>query len=78
MPDFAGVVKKGLRADLVIKGKAADRAGMENGDIITAINGNEVGDIYDYMERMSDFKPGETITVEILRNGQQKVLMVQL
>ncbi len=78
MPDFAGVVKKGLRADLVIESKAADRAGMENGDIITAINGNEVGDIYDYMERMSDFKPGETITVEILRNGRQKVLMVQL
>ncbi|MBS3807749.1 MAG: M28 family peptidase [Bacteroidales bacterium] len=78
MPDFAGVVKKGLRADLVIEDKPADRAGMENGDIITAIEGKKISDIYDYMDRMSEFRPGETITLEILRDEKQKVLMVQL
>jgi hypothetical protein len=78
MPDFAGVVDRGLRADLVIKGKPADRAGMKKGDIITAINGHEIGDIYDYMNRLSKIKPGQTITVEILRDGKSKVLMVQL
>jgi S1-C subfamily serine protease len=78
MPDFAGVEDKGLRADLVIKGEPADRAGMKKGDIITAINGYEIGDIYDYMNRLSKIKPGQTITVEILRDGKTKVLMVQL
>jgi len=78
MPDFAGVVKKGLRADLVIEDKPADRAGMENGDIITAIEGKQISDIYDYMDRMSEFRPGETITVEVLRDEKKKVLMVQL
>jgi len=78
MPDFAGVEKRGLRADLVIEGKTADRAGMENGDIITAIDGKEISGIYDYMDRMSECRPGETITVEILRDEQKKVLMVQL
>ena len=78
MPDFAGVVKKGLQADLVIKGKPAYRAGMKDGDIITAINGKHVGDIYDYMDRLSEIEPGQTITVEILRNGEKRVLMVQL
>jgi len=78
MPDFAGVEDRGLRADLVIKGKPADRAGMKKGDIITAINGHEIGGIYDYMERLSKIKAGQTITVEIIRDKQTKVLMVQL
>jgi hypothetical protein len=78
MPDFAGVEDRGLRADLVVKGEPADRAGMKKGDIITAINGHEIGDIYDYMNRLSKIKPGQTITVEIIRDGETKVLMVQL
>ncbi len=78
MPDFAGVEDRGLRADLVVEGKPADRAGMEKGDIITAINGHEIGDVYDYMNRLSKIKPGQTITVEIIRDDEEKVLMVQL
>jgi len=78
MPDFAGIEDRGLRADLVVEGKPADRAGMEKGDIITAINGHEVGDVYDYMNRLSKIKPGQTITVEIIRDNEKKVLMVQL
>ncbi|MFO8234033.1 MAG: M20/M25/M40 family metallo-hydrolase [Bacteroidales bacterium] len=78
MPDFAGVVDKGLRADIVINGKPADKAGMENGDIITAINGHEIKDIYDYMEKLSDLEPGQTINVEIQRDGEKKVFLVQL
>jgi len=78
MPDFAGIEDRGLRADLVIEGKPADRAGMEKGDVITAINGHEVGDVYDYMNRLSKIKPGQTITVEIIRDDEKMVLMVQL
>ena len=78
MPDFAGVEDRGLRADLVIDGKAADRAGMKNGDIITAINGKPVSDVYDYMDRMAEFEHGMTITVEAIRGKEKKVFMVQL
>ena len=78
MPDFAGIEDRGLRADLVVEGKPADRAGMKKGDIITAINGHEVEDVYDYMNRLSKIKPGQTITVEIIRDDKKKVLMVQL
>ncbi len=78
MPDFSGVEKRGLRADMVIKGKPASRAGMQDGDIITAINGKKVKDIYDYMERLSDLNPEQTITVEIIRDKNKKVLMIQL
>lgn len=78
MPDFAGEIKNGLRADFVIKGKPAERGGMKNGDIIVAIEGKPVGNIYDYMFRLSKLKFGQTITVEVLRDGEKKVLLIQL
>jgi hypothetical protein len=78
MPDFSGVEKRGLRADLVIPDKPADKAGMESGDIIVAMDGMPVGDIYEYMERLNKLKPGQIITVEVIRKEQRKVLIVKL
>lgn len=78
MPDFAGQEKNGLRIDAVTKGKPASQAGMLKGDIITAINGNPVGNIYDYMNRLNSFEEGQTISVDILREGKPRVLIVQL
>lgn len=78
MPDFSGVEKKGLRADIVMKGKPAQKAGMQDGDIITAIDGNPVGDVYEYMERLARLNPGQIITVEVIREKEKKVLIVQL
>lgn len=78
MPDFSSVEKRGLRADLVIKDKPAYKAGMQTGDIITAINGYPVGDVYEYMERLSKLEAGQIITVEVIRNDKKEVLIVQL
>jgi aminopeptidase YwaD len=78
MPDFAGVIKNGLRADAVTPGKPAALGGMKKGDIITAINGKSVNNIQDYMSRMSQLKHGQTISVEVLRNGKKEVLLIQL
>ncbi len=78
MPDFAGVVRNGLRADAVTPGKPAALGGMKKGDIITAINGKTVNNIQDYMSRMSLLKHGQTISVEVLRNGKKEVLLIQL
>jgi aminopeptidase YwaD len=78
MPDFAGVVKNGLRADAITPGKPAALGGMKKGDIITAINGKTVNNIQDYMSRMSQLKHGQTISVEVLRSGKKEVLLIQL
>ncbi len=78
MPDFAGVIKNGLRADFVTPGKPADLGGMQKGDIITFINGKQVNNIQDYMFRMGQLKHGQTISVEVLRNDKKVVLVIQL
>ena len=78
MPDFAGNVKNGLRADFVTTGKPAALGGMKKGDIITFINGKTVNNIQDYMFRLNQLKRGETISVEVLRGSQKVVLIIQL
>jgi aminopeptidase YwaD len=78
MPDFAGAIKNGLRADFVTPGKPAALGGMKKGDIITAINGKTVNNIQDYMFRMGQLKHGQTISVEVLRKDKKVVLLIQL
>jgi Zn-dependent M28 family amino/carboxypeptidase len=78
MPDFAGVVKNGLRADLVTPGGPAANGGMKKGDIITSIEGKQVNNIQDYMFRLNQLKKGQTISVEVLRSNKKEVLIIQL
>jgi aminopeptidase YwaD len=78
MPDFAGVVKNGLRADFITPGKPAALGGMQKGDIITFIDGKPVNNIQDYMFRLGQLKHGQTISVEVLRGDKKVVLLIQL
>ncbi len=77
MPDMSGQVR-GLRAEMVIPGKPADIAGMEKGDIIVAMDGKPVNDIYDYMNRLMEYHSGQRVNVDIIRNGEKMVLIVVL
>jgi aminopeptidase YwaD len=78
MPDFAGLEKRGLRIDAVTKGKPADKAGMKKGDVITAIDGKKVGGIHDYMSRLQTMNVGQQVSVDIIRDEKETVLIVQL
>jgi len=78
MPDFAGVVKNGLRADFITPGKPAALGGMQKGDIIQFIDGKPVNNIQDYMFRMGQLKHGQTISVEVMRGDKKVVLLIQL
>ena len=78
MPDFAGVIKNGLRADFVTPGRPAALGGMKKGDIIISIDGKPVNNIEDYMFRMQQVKKGQTISVDVLRNNKKIGLLIQL
>jgi hypothetical protein len=78
MPDFAGNVKNGLRADFVTPGKPAAIGGMVKGDVIVAIDNKPVNNIEDYMFRLSQLKPGQMVTVEVMRNSKRELLLIQL
>ncbi len=78
MPDFAGNVRNGLRADFVTPGKPAALGGMVKGDVIVAIEDKPVNNIEDYMFRLGQLKPGQTVTVEVMRDGKRELLLIQL
>ena len=78
MPDVSGQSNNGLRADFVTAGKPAARGGMQNGDVIVSIDGKPVNNIQDYMARLSTLKEGQTISVEVVRNNEHKILIIKL
>ena len=78
MPDFATSENNGLRVEIVTAGRPAALAGMKNGDIITAINGKSVKDIHEYMYRLNQLEKGDLINVDILRDTEKFVLLIQL
>jgi aminopeptidase YwaD len=78
MPDFTSSSNDGLGVGGVTKGGPADIAGMKKGDKITSINGMSVGTIYDYMNRLRQLKPGQRVNVDVVRDGDTKILIVDL
>jgi 2-alkenal reductase len=56
----------------------ADRAGLQQNDVITAINGQPVDQDHQLISVLFTHKPGETVTLTILRNGQQSQVKLTL
>ena len=78
MPDFTATENDGLGIGGVTKGGPAYTGGLLKGDKITAINGLSINNIYDYMARLKKLEPGQTISVDILRDGKKKVFVIVL
>jgi S1-C subfamily serine protease len=62
----------------VTEGKPAAVGGIQKGDIIVAIEGRSVGNVYDYMSRLDQLKEGMSILVTILRDEDEMELVVQI
>lgn len=78
LPDFTGSDNKGLRVDGVKKDGPAFKGGMLKGDVIIAVNGKDVKNIYEYMDRLKGLEKGQTVNVDVMRGGKKLVLLIQL
>ncbi len=56
----------------------AAAAGIEDGDIITAVNGEAVIDSRELARTIAGFDPGETVTLSVLRDGESQEIEVEL
>jgi Do/DeqQ family serine protease len=68
-----GVIVSGVTKD-----SAADRAGLKQGDVITAFNGQPVRDMNTLRNRVAASGPGSTADVVLIRDGSEKHLTVKL
>jgi putative serine protease PepD len=62
----------------VVPGSAADRAGLQVGDIITAVGDFEVIEAGDVYAALREFAPGDETTITYLRDGQERQADVTL
>jgi serine protease Do len=81
-PDIAeSLGMKNATGALVAEAKAdtpAAKAGVQEGDVITAVNGNPVKDSRSLAREISVMAPGTTARLDILRKGEQKSIEVTL
>ncbi|MES2709678.1 MAG: PDZ domain-containing protein [Verrucomicrobiota bacterium] len=69
---------KGVRIAEALDGGAAKRAGMEAGDIILAVNGQEISNPRQLIKLVSSLKPEQKVTIIIERDSQSKSLELSL
>jgi serine protease Do len=68
----------GALVSAVEPGGAAARAGLKQGDVITAINGETVSDSNALRNRIAGTKPGSSVDLEVVRNGKKENLKATL
>ena len=61
----------GLIIDEVVDGGGAKAAGLQDGDVITAIDGNTIDGLNDLKTVISNYEAGDEVLVTYLRDGQQ-------
>jgi len=59
-------------------GTPAAAAGIKDGDIIVSVNGKAIDEGHPLDATLAQFSPGDTVSVEVLRDGQHVTLQVTL
>ncbi len=81
-PDIARAydlpVQWGVYVTEVTSGSPADRADIQAGDIITRIGDVPIDEDHSYINALFQYKPGEQVSVEVVRNGKTLQLEVTL
>ena len=73
MKEIKGVYVAGLTDE-----GAAQKAGIMKGDVVVGINDNEVNTTTQLIEVVNQFRPGDKVTVDVIRNGRMRSYEVSL
>jgi Do/DeqQ family serine protease len=73
LPDIGGALVSGVEAD-----GAAARAGIKQGDVIVAVDGEKLADNNALRNRIAGTKPGTKVAIEVLRDGRTQTLYATL
>jgi S1-C subfamily serine protease len=68
----------GVRITGVREGSPAEKAGLQAGDVIVEFGGKEISDLYAYTYALREYKPGDEVTVVVLREGNRVSLLAIL
>lgn len=68
----------GVMITSVIADKAAEKAGLEAGDVILEVEGLEVNKVNELQTKVASYNPGDNIDIVIWRNKSKKTIEVTL
>jgi serine protease Do len=77
--DSLGLKKaEGAMVDEPQNGSPAAKAGIQSGDVITAVNGTAVKDARDLARTIGTMAPDTTVKLDVIRNGETKSVSLTL
>lgn len=77
VPEF-GYNGNGYKLSGTTEGSPAAKAGLKAGDIIIKFGPKSVGNIYDFMYAVQDYKAGDKVDVIVLRDGKEMSFTLEL
>ena len=69
---------KGVAIPQVTEGAAADKGGMESGDVVIEFDGEPVESARQFRNLVASRKPGRPLNIVVLRDGKRETLTVRL
>lgn len=76
--EFGLEVDGGALVDQVVEGSGADEGGVESGDVIISLGGDDITSMTDVISGILQFDPGDTVDVVVLRDGERVELEITL
>tara|TARA_B100000678_G_scaffold66816_2_gene54843 strand:- start:169 stop:1692 length:1524 start_codon:yes stop_codon:yes gene_type:complete len=80
--DFAAALglprNRGEVVQSVVDGEAAQKAGIEPGDVVISVNGKDVTPDQTLSFLVANVKPGTTIPVTLIRDGKQRTIKLKV
>ena len=76
--DLANGKFSGFKVDNIQKGSIVEEAGIQNGDIIKAVNGQQLGSLQKALQVLRKARNQSQITVDLIRRNQQIRLIYEI
>ncbi|MCE5251184.1 PDZ domain-containing protein [bacterium] len=70
--------RDGVLIKEVVQGSPAEKAGLKHGDVIVSLDGDKVKNFNEFLFKIGDHAPGDTVQLQIIREKEQKALTLTL
>jgi S1-C subfamily serine protease len=77
--DYGAFVSKNEKGEAaVLKGSAADKAGLKEDDVILEFNGEKITKDHSLLQLIDKYNPGDKVSIKILRDEKEQILEATL
>ncbi|MFC1561144.1 Do family serine endopeptidase, partial [Candidatus Latescibacterota bacterium] len=68
----------GVLVSMIIENSPAEKAGLVHGDVITTLDGAKVKDFNDFLLKIGNHSPGDTVKLGIIRDKKERTITLTL